>query len=203
MPTTDQFYNMANLLTRRRCWGLTTLPFIGLGVTAFIEYFSVPQTEVIRAVLAFGFLAVLIGSGAAFVAWGNYLKSHGRPRLGTTLERGVVVVFSAWIGWSLLAELTQAIPTSVAMLEALIIGTSIVGDAYIGVLLTQFNLGTDEVTPRATVRGMLTSTLLFVFSALWLLFSHHWTTTSLGLFVIGLGILGVQLVRLKTRSTPM
>lgn len=190
---------MANLITRRRCWGLTILPFIGLGITAVVEYLSVPQTEVIRGVLALGFLTVLLGSGAAFVAWGYYLKSNGRPRLGTTLERGVAIVFSAWIGWSLLAELTQAIPTSVAVLEALILGTAIVGDAFIGVLLA--NLGTDERTPRATVRGMLTGTLIFAFSALWLLFSHRWTTTTSGLFVIGLGILGVQLYRLKIRPT--
>jgi len=190
---------MANLFTRRVCWGLAVLPVGGLGLTVFIESLGHAKTGPIRLLLYLGFLAVLVGSGAAFLAWGRYLSINGRPRVGMALERGVGIVFIAWIGWSLLLKLTQTSLHSLAVLEVLVLGTAIAGDAYLAVLLTQFNVATGEENPRPTVGGILTGTFLLVFAGLWQLLSHRWTVLSTATLVVALGVLGIQLVRLERR----
>jgi len=190
---------MANLFTRRVCWGLAVLPVGGLGLTSLIESLGLAHTGPVRLLLYLGFLAVLVGGGAAFLAWGRYLSIHGRPRVGTALERGVGIVFAAWIGWSLLLEITNTRLHSLAVLEALVLGTAIAGDAYLAVLVTQFNVAAGEEKPRPTVGGILTGTFLLVFAGLWQLLSHRWTVLSTATLVVALGILGVQLVRLERR----
>lgn len=182
---------------RRRCVALTAVPLVGLGVTAIVEWLGVPRTSLVRAVLYLGFAAVLVGGGAAFLAWGRHLQSRGRHRLGTALERGVGVVFAAWVGWSLLNELTRALPHSLAVLETLVLATAILFDGVLALLFTRFDVRQTGRESGSAVTGLLLGGLIVTFALLWELLGRGWPTMGLLALVGGGALFGGGLVRLE------
>lgn len=110
---------------RRFRWVFTVVPLFGIGLTAWIASQPTPPGGLDRGLLYVGFVAVILGEGAALLAWSRHFRANGNVQYGEALVRGMFTVLLAFVGWSVFFTSTAIWEPSLVGLEVLIVVSSV------------------------------------------------------------------------------